>query len=188
MHLSLDSAAYWTCRSTIRVRRSLLGASSGALVARSGCRPLPKLACVLIALMAGGCSLSYRLDSFWSKSTGEAETTGSIVARGISSKTSPSEQDLEVARAVARDAFARGGKDVSTSWENPRTGAHGTITSIASAYNQDGGTCRDFLASYVRGASESWLRGEACKSQNDVKKGTQKDIWEVRGLRPWKRT
>ena len=46
-------------------------------------------------------------------------------------------------------------------WENPRTGARGTITPLASAYNQDGVTCRDFLASYVHGQTEAWLQGEA---------------------------
>ena len=47
---------------------------------------------------------------------------------------------------------ARGGKDASAPWENPRTGARGTVTPIASAYTQDGQTCRDFLASYVSGS------------------------------------
>ena len=45
----------------------------------------------------------------------------------------------------------------------PRTGARGTVTPIASAYTQDGQTCRDFLASYVSGTSQSWMQGEACK-------------------------
>ena len=49
--------------------------------------------------------------------------------------------------------LASGGKDTSVPWENPRTGARGTITPIASAYSQDGLTCRDFLASYMRDGS-----------------------------------
>src|SRR5437762_2130121 len=28
----------------------------------------------------------------------------------------------------------------------------------------DGGACRDFLASYVKGRAESWLQGAACKA------------------------
>ncbi|MFL5085434.1 MAG: RT0821/Lpp0805 family surface protein, partial [Xanthobacteraceae bacterium] len=45
---------------------------------------------------------------------------------------------------------------------------------------QDGFTCRDFLASYVRGETESWLQGEACR----IHQGK----WEVKNLRPLSRT
>ena len=61
-----------------------------------------------------------------------------------------------------------------------RTGARGMVTPIASAYTQDGFQCRDFLASYVHGGTESWLEGEACR----IHQGR----WEVRSLKPWKRT
>ena len=64
-------------------------------------------------------------------------------------------------------------------WENPKTGARGTITPLAAAATQAGVTCRDFLASYVRNGSESWLQGEACRARGK---------WEVRNLRPWKNT
>ena len=66
----------------------------------------------------------------------------------------------------------RGGKDTSVPWENPQTGARGNITPLASAYNQDGFTCRDFLASYVREGAEAWLQGEACRMAQGK--------WEVR--------
>jgi surface antigen len=51
---------------------------------------------------------------------------------------------------------------------------------LASAYSQDGVTCRDFLASYVQNGSESWLQGAACR--------TERGKWEVRNLRPWTKT
>ena len=73
----------------------------------------------------------------------------------------PPEADLLVARAAVNEMLARGGKDTSMPWENPDTGARGTITPLASAYTQDGSTCRDFLASYVRQGTESWLQGAA---------------------------
>ena len=45
---------------------------------------------------------------------------------------------------------------------DPATGARGTVTPIASAYQRDGQTCRDFLASYLRRqGAETWLQGEA---------------------------
>ncbi len=92
----------------------------------------------------------------------------------------PPDGDLAYARAAASDVLSRGGKDASAPWENPRTGARGTVTPIASAYTQDGQTCRDFLASYVSGRSQAWMQGEACKQS--------KGIWEVRALKPWKRS
>jgi surface antigen len=88
--------------------------------------------------------------------------------------------DLAYAKAAASDVLASGGKDVSAPWENPRTGARGTVTPIATAYTQDGQTCRDFLASYVQGSAQSWMQGEACKQD--------KGIWEIRALKPWKRS
>ncbi len=53
-------------------------------------------------------------------------------------------------RARPRPRWCRGDKDASLPWENPETGARGTVTPLAAAYTQDGSTCRDFLASYVR--------------------------------------
>jgi surface antigen len=154
---------------------------NGTLVSRLWCLIACEapLAATLVALSlgAGGCSFSYQLDSLTSK--GEAEQTGAM--RPLRSLTTlPPEQDLAVARAAVSEFLGRGGSDSSTPWENPRTGARGTITPIASAYNQDGATCRDFLASYVRDGNEAWMQGEACR----IPQGK----WEVRTLKPWNRT
>ena len=134
-----------------------------------------------LALAAGGCSLSSQFDSYFGGSD-KPETTGSITpppgAKGVGEL--PPDGDLAYARAAASAVLGRGDKDASAPWENPRTGARGTVTPIASAYTQDGQTCRDFLASYVSGRSQAWMQGEACKQS----KGT----WEVRALKPWKRS
>jgi len=90
----------------------------------------------------------------------------------------PPDADLAYAKAAASAVLSRGEKDTSMPWENPSTGARGTVTPIASAYTSDGRTCRDFLASFVMGNSQSWLQGEACKQR-------QGD-WEVRTFKPWK--
>ena len=87
-----------------------------------------------------------------------------------------SEGDLALARAAASEMLGKGGKTASMPWENPRTGARGTITPLASAYTQDGLICHDFLASYVRDSSASWLEGEACRATPGR--------WEVRKLKP----
>ncbi len=135
-----------------------------------------------LALIGGGCSLSYQLEGLMGKSKGDSsDVTGSIrpspAAKPIAE---PAEADLVYARAAVTEVLAKGGKDTSMPWENPGTGARGTVTPLAQAYSQDGLTCRDFLASYVRNGSESWLQGEACR--------LGKGRWEVRHMKPWQRT
>jgi len=132
----------------------------------------------VLALALGGCSFSYQLDNLFTKKA-DAEPTSSLRAP-MAVTEPPAEGDLAIARAAVSEVLTKGGKDISMPWENPHTGARGTITPLASAYNLDGSTCRDFLASYVKNGSESWLQGEACRA------GRGK--WEVRSLRPWKST
>jgi hypothetical protein len=131
-------------------------------------------------LTAAGCSFSWQLDSLFGKKD-EAETTASVpTTKSEPGDGLPAEVDLAYARAAASDVLPRGGKDTSQPWENPRTGARGTVTPIATVYNNAGFTCRDFLASYVVNGSESWLQGEACRMHQGR--------WEVRSLKPWKRS
>jgi surface antigen len=145
---------------------------------------LTRLAAVFVlATASGGCSFSYQLGSLFEKSAEEvADQTGSITPTASKSvPQSPSDTDLIYARAAASEVLAGGAKEASQPWENPKTGARGTVTPIAAAYTQDGFTCQDFLASYVReGNGEAWLQGEACR----IHQGK----WEVRSLKPWKRS
>jgi surface antigen len=131
-----------------------------------------------LALASGGCSLSYQIESYFGGD--KSDITGSVTPPPGTKGTSelPPDADLAYARAAVSEILTRGGKDASLPWENPKTGARGTITPLATAYNQDGKTCRDFLASYVKGKSEAWLQGEACKHHTGV--------WQVRTLKPWK--
>jgi surface antigen len=134
----------------------------------------------MLALMVGGCSFSYQLDSLWTKSENDIGHTGSIRPAGVRSNAAVlSDNDLAVARAAVSDALAKGGMATSTPWENPRTGARGAIMPIASAYSQDGSMCQDILASYLREGMEAWLQGEACQAE--------KGRWTVRRLKPWGR-
>jgi surface antigen len=132
--------------------------------------------------------MSYQLDSFFggggnnNSTNSNTDTTGSITLPPGAKQTAdlPSDGDLAYARAAASEVLRRNEKDASLPWANPKSGARGTVTPIASAYSQDGQTCRNFLASYVNGNAESWLTGEACKPA--------KGAWEVRSLKPWKRS
>jgi len=131
----------------------------------------------LIGASSGGCSFS-RSDSgfggfFSSKSDDSEVVTGSV-------EPAPTESDLAFARTAASDVLTKGDKDSSQPWQNPETGARGSVTPLAQAYaNGDGRTCRDFLASYVNGRTESWLQGAACQSGHGR--------WEIHTLKPWKR-
>jgi surface antigen len=132
-----------------------------------------------LALTGGGCSMSYKLDSFFAKKEGDKPiVTGSLAPAAAPAQ--PAEGDLALAKAAAAEVVSTGAKDASQPWENPQTGARGTVTPLADAYTQDGFLCRDFLASYVRGGSESWLQGDACRMH--------KGKWTVRSLRPLKRS
>jgi len=135
----------------------------------------------VLALGLGGCSFSYQLGSLFEKKDEQPEYTGSVTPSAVKSEiTLPPDNDLAFARAAAAEVLSRGGKDASQPWENPHTGARGTVTPLAAAYDQDGFTCRDFLASYVRGKDETWLQGEACR--------LHKGKWEVRSLKRWKQS
>jgi len=150
------------------------------------CRTAAYLIAAAFALTAGGCSFSYQLGSLLGKDKADEqpEVTGSIspadtavppsTTAPTTSSTEPSAADLTLAKAAAAEAVGRSGDDVSVPWENPQTGARGTITPLATAYTQNGPICRDFLSIYVRGADEAWLQGEACR----VHAGK----WEVRTL------
>jgi surface antigen len=129
---------------------------------------------ILIGVGSGGCSLSRsdlaRLE--------EHEVTGSIAAAQASVPV-PTESDLAFTRNAASDVLTKGDKDSSQPWENPETGARGSVTPLAQAYPSEGRTCRDFLASYVNGRSETWLQGAACKIEGR---------WEIHTLKPWRRS
>ncbi len=131
---------------------------------------------ILIGFGSGGCSFS-RSDGAFAKME-DKEVTGSIAPPA--SPPVPTEADLAFARTAASDVLTKGDKDSSQPWENPETGARGSVTPLAQAYSSDDGrTCRDFLASYVNGRAESWLQGAACKASHGR--------WEIHTLRPWKR-
>ena len=167
-------------------RTSRLPPYSGTLAGR-----LRLATAVALALGAGGCAMSHQFGSLFGKQDRDDasayasadDVTGSIrsaPAAGSQAAALPPERDLAYARAALVDVLTRGGKDTSAPWENPRSGARGTVTPIAAAYDLNGITCRDFLASHVHLSAESWMRGEACRA----KKGK----WEVKTLRPWTRS
>ncbi|MPZ58779.1 MAG: hypothetical protein GEU91_20260 [Rhizobiales bacterium] len=147
-----------------------------------GVRALSSLAAVLILVLAsGGCS--FRLGSMFEPNSGEAkiQRAGSIgPVRPVSAQAVARAESDAALRAAASELLTRNEPNASMPWENPQTGARGTVTPIASGYTLAGATCRDFLASYVQAGSEDWLQGEACRERQGQ--------WEVRSLKPWTRS
>jgi len=159
-------------RTERRFRLPIYNGTAGVSLCRRRSWCITFAAMVPLALSSAACS--YKLDSMFSRDSEKPAAVGSLGAPAPGS----SEADLAFAKAAAAEALARSG-DVSVPWENPGTGARGTVTPLASAYTQDGFTCRDFLASYVRKDSESWLQGEGCR----IHQGR----WEVRHMKPLQR-
>ncbi|MGB9365218.1 MAG: RT0821/Lpp0805 family surface protein [Xanthobacteraceae bacterium] len=126
--------------------------------------------------------MSYKLDSFFGKDAEKAEHTASIrpASGPIPAPAMPADIDLAYTKAAVAALLGQPDKNASQPWENPTTGARGTVTATADAYTSDGFQCRDFLASYIRDGAESWLQGDACR----IHQGK----WTVRSLRPLKRT
>ena len=124
-------------------------------------------------------SFSYQLDNLFGKKD-DGSLTGALQPATPAIKPVaglPPEADLVIARAAVSEVMNKGGKDASVSWENPQTGGRGTVTPIATARNEDGLTCHEFLASFEREGSSSWMQGDACRAN--------KGKWEVRSLKPW---
>jgi len=154
------------------------GTPAGGLWRPAVSRPLSLAAAASIALSCGACSFSYKLDSVFGRDGDKPQAAGSPPPAASSGATAWLDADLAFAKAAVAEALGRAGS-VSVPWENPRTGARGTVTPLAAAYTEDGFICRDFLASYVRKDSESWLQGEGCR----IHQGR----WEVRHMKPLQR-
>lgn len=135
---------------------------------------------LLLAFASGGCS--FQLGSMFDRSGEDTrlQRTGSIDPSATPTTAVGRAESDAALRAAAADLLARNEPNASLPWENPKTGARGTVTPIAGTYTQAGMTCRDFLASYVREDTQDWLQGEACRAQHGR--------WEVRSLKPWTRS
>ncbi len=141
-----------------------------------------RLAVLMVALAAGGCS--FKLDSVMASGKGDDDAiqTGSIkkVSTAVAIDGLPKGRDLVLTHAAVRDALSRGGKDISLPWENPQTGARGTVTPLKTAHVQDGRPARTSLPATCPKA-----RSRGCRVRPaDADKGA----WKYRTLTPWRRS
>jgi surface antigen len=109
----------------------------------------------------------------------DGDITGSLPlqpAAAASAKGALSPIDWAIAKSALRDVLGRGEAGSSQPWENPTTGARGTVTPVAGIYEKDGFPCRNFILGGVRDGRESWYEGTACR----IHRGN----WDVMTTRP----
>jgi surface antigen len=130
-----------------------------------------------VTLTAAACGMSAKF-ALPGTGTGADATAAADSADLISALSTGafSDDDLIAASMTAARLVARG---KGGRWENPQSGARGTITPIATVYRDNGAECRDFLVSYVHDNAEAWMQGEACRDGGSH--------WDVRSLKPWRR-
>jgi surface antigen len=105
----------------------------------------------------------------------DTTVTGSL---SLSGGTAPamSPIDWTIAKSALRQALGREEAGASQPWENPTSGARGTITPVASIYEKDGFACRNFIVSHVHESQEKWYEGTACRMHRGQ--------WDVTTTRP----
>jgi hypothetical protein len=81
-----------------------------------------------MAAAPGACSFSYQLDSLFAKDDQAASAASLRSAMPKRIDEPLAERDLAIASEAVSEVLAKGGKDSSMPWENPSTGARGTIT------------------------------------------------------------
>jgi len=129
-------------------------------------------------LWVAGCAAPEQVGFFgWDNDYGD--TTGAIATALSGTPSVVGSGDLAAASAAVVMLLEKKQDRASAPWENPLTGARGTVTPVAAAYRDAGAECRDFLASYARDAKEAWFQGEACRNIFGR--------FVVRDIKPWRR-
>jgi surface antigen len=150
-----------------------------------GSRAFHAFAALIVATAVSGCSSS--LPSLFGEekspqvarsenvTADPKDVTGSL-ALASGAKNSMSPVDWNIAKSALRDCLGRADAGASQPWENPTSGARGTVTPVAAIYEKNGFACRNFIVSHVRDSKESWFEGTACR----VHRGQ----WDVTSSRP----
>jgi surface antigen len=123
-----------------------------------------------MALFLSGCAaISIPMGGLFGDDKDEEVATGSIKPQPVAAAapvvptTTVPDVDWRASKSAFSQAMNRTDAGASVMWENPVTGAHGSITPLAKAGpSEHGRTCRTFLLSRVHGEDESWHQGEAC--------------------------
>ncbi len=149
--------------------------------------PRAPLACaLLLALVSGGCSISFPILGLSSKAEDEVATTSSVLparapARSGALGALASElgvEDLRRADGAMALALDPQGNGAAVSWDNPQSGIRGAFTPVGGPFLRSDEICRAFIASVQTQAGPSRLHGTACRPSGGE--------WMVKETQPWK--
>lgn len=100
-----------------------------------------------------------------------------VAVAAVAPTTIVPDVDWRASKGAFSQAMNRTDAGASVMWDNPATGARGSITPLSkTGPSEHGRTCRTFLLSRVQGGDESWHQGEACLAG--------KAGWKVVTVRP----
>jgi surface antigen len=88
-------------------------------------------------------------------------------------------EDTRRARAAFATALDPQGSGSAVRWDNPDSGARGTVAAVGGPYLQGDTICRNFIASAQVASPETWRQGRACRLSPGE--------WDIRELKPWQR-
>jgi surface antigen len=106
----------------------------------------------------------------------EDDTTGSIIA-DRSPLPALSMEDWTQASAALSLALDPQGAGAAIAWENPASGARGSITPVGAVYEVEGRICRAFLAEIGGKIPARRLQGRGCQGADGQ--------WAVSDLKPF---
>jgi surface antigen len=142
-------------------------------------------AALLAASAAGGCSIAVPMGSpsaLWRGSTERApgeDVTGSIAKPPEKLSQALDAEDWRRASAAMNTALDPQGSGAGVNWDNPQTGARGSITPVGSAFPLDGKICRTFRADLAAKEAHESLEGAACREKTAE--------WSLTRVRPRKK-
>jgi surface antigen len=117
---------------------------------------------LVVALSSGACSLSFPMSPL----TSEDAPTGSIKSPAAATALPGLDaQDWQSARAALNQALDQKGRSTGVTWSNPKSGARGSFTAVAAAYQNDDRRCRAFKADLLTPSDPPRiLSGSACRA------------------------
>jgi hypothetical protein len=132
-------------------------------------------ALLCLVLTTGGCMNAGPMASFMA----EDDVTGSISTPGAGAAPLPltNPDDWAPVRAALAQALDPQGGGAVATWENPGTGARGSILPVGAVYEADGQMCRAFVAEIDGKAPARRLQGRGCRGVDGQ--------WTVSDLKPF---